>query len=169
MSDITLRPSLGLDAHDLQILATLQRDGRMTKVKLAEIIGLSPTPCGSRVERLEAAGLIRGYHADLELIQLTGLNRYRLTLTILNWTLQKAQRFETALARLPNVVECEAVLGDVDYILTVLASSVEHYQRLLNELLATLPGEVNFTSYPVSKSIKREASMSLLKLQSELA
>jgi Lrp/AsnC family transcriptional regulator of ectoine degradation len=168
MPDLTLRPSLGLDSFDLQILAALQRDGRMTKVKLAEIIGLSPTPCGSRIERLEAAGLIRGYHADLDLTQLTGLTRFRLTLAIRNWTLAKAQRFEAALAKVSNVIECEAVLGDIDYILTVLASNVAHYQEIINTILGALPDEIDFTTYPVSKRIKRDVDLSLTRLENPL-
>src|SRR5262245_8107306 len=61
-----VRPNLALDSFDLQILSVLRSNGRMTKVKLAELIGLSPTPCGARIERLEKAGFILGYHADVD-------------------------------------------------------------------------------------------------------
>ena len=54
-----------LDATDLRILAEVQRDGRITKVALAERVGLSATPCWNRLRRLEAAGIITGYHARL--------------------------------------------------------------------------------------------------------
>ncbi len=169
MSDSTgnLRQHPLLDAFDMRILAALHRDGRMTKVKLAEIIGLSPTPCGSRIERLEKAGLVRGYHADIDLVQLARLTRFRMTVSLRDWTPPKARRFEAAVAGIPNIVECEAVLGDIDYIVTVLAVSIGHYQEIIGILLATLSDEIDFTTYPVSKSVKREVDLALLKLSNQ--
>lgn len=167
MTTLNIPKGLGLDAFDLQILAALQRDGRMTKVRLAELINLSPTPCGSRIERLEKAGLIRGYHADIETMRLARLTRFRVTISIRNWTPPKARRFEAAVAKIGNIVECEAVLGDIDYIITVLASSISHYQELIGTLLATVTDELDYTTYPVSKSVKREADLDLLKLVNE--
>ncbi|MDX1653903.1 MAG: Lrp/AsnC family transcriptional regulator, partial [Candidatus Competibacteraceae bacterium] len=55
-----------LDAYDIRILAALQRDGRMTKTRLAEEIHLSPSPCWERLRKLEKAGIIRGYHARVD-------------------------------------------------------------------------------------------------------
>ena len=169
MSELKVPASLGLDDFDLQILAALRRDGRMTKVRLAELINLSPTPCGSRIERLEKAGFIRGYHADIDTERLARLTRFRITISIRNWTTLKARRFESAIAKIPNIIECEAVLGDIDYIVTVLASSISHYQELIGTLLATVSDEIDYTTYPVSKSIKREVQLELLELQNELS
>lgn len=167
MAQLKVQKSLGLDSFDLEILAALQRDGRMTKVKLAELVNLSPTPCGSRIERLEKAGLIRGYHADIDTAKLARLTRFRVTVSIRNWTPPKARRFEAVIAKIPNIVECEAVLGDIDYIVTVLAASVGHYQELIGALLAAVTDEIDFTTYPVSKSIKREVDLALLGLANE--
>ncbi|MGD9599806.1 MAG: Lrp/AsnC family transcriptional regulator [Steroidobacteraceae bacterium] len=164
-----LRQHPSLDSFDMRILAALQRDGRMTKVKLAEMVGLSPTPCGSRIERLEKAGLIRGYHADIDVVQLANLTRFRLTVSLRDWTPPKARRFEAALMAIPNIVECEAVLGDIDYLVTVLAVSVGHYQEIIGTLLTSLSDEIDFTTYPVSKSVKREADLALLKLSNREA
>jgi Lrp/AsnC family transcriptional regulator of ectoine degradation len=161
------RPSLSLDAFDLQILAALQADGRMTKVRLAELIGLSPTPCGSRIERLEKMGLITGYYGDIDLARLANLNRFRVTVEIKESTPPKIARFEAAILKVPNIVECEAVLGDIDYIMTVVASSISHYQEIIGSLLSGVTDEVDYTTYPVSKPIKRPMDVPLLKLSSQ--
>lgn len=158
---------LNLKASDLNILSALQADGRMPKVKLAELVGLSPTPCGVRIEKLEKAGLIRGYHADINIAQLARLQRFRVTISMRNWNPPKSKLFESAVARMPNIVECEAVLGDIDYVLTVLAGSISHYEEILGGLLGVFPDEIDYTTYPVSKPIKRECDLTLLKLANE--
>jgi Lrp/AsnC family transcriptional regulator of ectoine degradation len=56
-----------LDPLDLKILAALQREGRITKLRLSELVNLSPSACFERVKRLESAGYIRGYHAELDI------------------------------------------------------------------------------------------------------
>ena len=95
-----------LDAFDIKILAALQRNGRMTKLKLAEEINLSPSPCWERLRRLEEAGIIRGYHAEIDIDQLT-----RSTVVFVEVTLQSHQahdfrRFEDTIKEIPEIVEC---------------------------------------------------------------
>jgi Lrp/AsnC family transcriptional regulator of ectoine degradation len=158
------RPELNLDSYDLQILALLQTNGRMAKTRIAELIGLSATPCGARIERLEKAGLIRGYHAAIDLAKLAALTRYRVTVVMKDWTPAKASRFESAVARIPNIVECEAVLGEIDYVMTVVAASVAHYQEIMGTLLASDVDNFNYTTYTVSKPVKTWASVALLDL-----
>lgn len=164
---LNVRRSLELDSYDMQILAALRADGRITKVKLAELIGLSATPCGARIERLEKAGLIRGYFADVDVIKLAQLTRFRVTLSMRNWTSPKMKRLEAAIARIPNIVECEAVLGDIDYMLTVVAGSIGHYQQIIGSLISQFPDEIDYTTYPASKLVKRETDVALLKLANE--
>ncbi len=162
-----LRPNVALDSYDLQILSVLHDNGRMTKVALAEVIGLSPTPCGARIERLEKAGFIRGYHADVDILKLAQLTRFRVTISLRNWSLPKMKRLEAAIAKVPNIIECEAVLGDIDYMLTVVAGSIGHYQEIITSLIGAFPDEINYTTYPASKLIKRETALSVLKLANE--
>ena len=162
-----VRPNLALDSFDLQILSVLRTNGRMTKVKLAEVIGLSPTPCGARIERLEKAGFILGYHADVDIMKLAQLTRFRVTVAMRNWSTPKVKRLEAAIAKIPNIIECEAVLGDIDYILTIVATSISHYQEIIGSLVASFPDEIDYTTYPASKLLKRESELSLLKLSSE--
>jgi Lrp/AsnC family transcriptional regulator of ectoine degradation len=162
-----VRPNLALDSFDLQILSVLHDNGRMTKVRLAEVIGLSPTPCGARIERLEKAGFIRGYHADVDILKLAQLTRFRVTLSLRNWSLPKMRRLEAAIAKVPNIIECEAVLGDIDYMMIVVAGSIAHYQEIITSLVSSFPDEINYTTYPASKLIKRDSELALLKLANE--
>jgi len=160
------RPRLdpALDAVDLKILAALQRDGRTSKTRLAALVNLSPTPCGVRIQRLEKAGFIRGYHADVELHRLASLTRFRVTIGIEGSTNAKARRLEAALAQIPNIIECDKVLGDVDYILTVVARDVSHYQEIIDKLVSVDVEGISYITYPVSKVLKRAVDMSLLKV-----
>src|SRR5918995_2417677 len=67
---MTILPSMSgmkLDPIDLRILAEIQRDGRITKLALAERVGLSPTPCWTRLRRLERSAVVAGYYAKIAL------------------------------------------------------------------------------------------------------
>ena len=66
---------LGLDATDIRILSAVQQYGQLSKTRLAEYVNLSPTPCWARLERLKAAGYIRGYHAALALERIIDFTR----------------------------------------------------------------------------------------------
>lgn len=158
------RHSLGLDAIDLKILSALQSNGRISKTQLAQMVDLSSTPCGLRVDNLHEAGIIRGYHADLDLNLLANLTRFFVTVSMQKWTFTKSKRFEAAVRRVPNIIDCEAVLGVVDYVLTVVAESVAHYQQIMRSLQEMTVDEIDYTTYASSAMIKRNVEIPLLKL-----
>ena len=143
-----------LDAFDIKILAALQRNGRMTKLKLAEEINLSPSPCWERLRRLEEAGIIRGYHAEIDIDQLT-----RSAIVFVEVALQSHQahdfrRFEDAIKEIPEIVECYATGGGVDYFLRIVTIDIDHYQRLIDQLLAADIGIDRYFTYIVTKPVK---------------
>jgi Lrp/AsnC family transcriptional regulator of ectoine degradation len=153
-----------LDELDIKILAALQREGRMTKLKLAETINLSPTPCWERLRRLEQAGIISGYHARLDLDKLA-----RATLVLVEVTLKRHQhadfqRFETAVRDVPEIVECYATGGGLDYVMKVVARDVDAYQRLIDRLLIEDIGIDRYFTYIVTKPVKQSAGLPLDKL-----
>lgn len=166
VASLAVRGSLNLDAFDLRILSVLQTQGRIPKVKLAEMVGMSPTPCAARIDRLEKIGVIRGYHADIDFARLAMLTRFRVIVKIRDWTLPKARGFEAAVDKIPNIIECEAILGDVDYLLTVLASSISHYQEIIDSLLSAGICDIDYTTYPTSKLGKSPAQMAVQRLSS---
>jgi len=122
-----------LDRIDIKILAALQRDGRMTNQKLAEVVALSPRASLERVRRLEAAGIISGYQAVVELRELT-----RPVNVFVEIVLEKQAsrgRFEKRLAALDEVVECWEVSGNVDYVARFVCADMVDYEELTAGLI----------------------------------
>lgn len=140
-----------LDAIDLQILATLARNGRMSKVRLAEVACLSPTPCAMRIERLERAGYIRGYHADIDIERLGNLSQFVVLARIRDCTAEIACLFEAIVAATPNIVLCDAVSGSSDYAMRIFARNVRHYHETMAPFLVM---KIDYTTFPVSKAVK---------------
>jgi len=144
-----------LDDFDIRILVALQRNGRITKLKLAEEIGLSPSPCWERMRRLERAGLICGYRADVDISRIVHTERFFVDITLRNHQASDFERFERAIDDVPEVLDCYAVGGGVDYILQVIAPNIDHYQRLMEALLEAEIGILRYFTYIVTKPIKQ--------------
>jgi Lrp/AsnC family transcriptional regulator of ectoine degradation len=153
-----------LDALDVKILAVLQREGRMTKLKLAETVNLSPTPVWERLRRLEAAGVISGYHAKIELEKLARTTTVLVEVTLKHHRLEDFRRFETAILAVPEVVECFATGGGIDYLLKVIARDVDAYQRLIDRLLVEDVGIDRYFTYIVTKPVKQSTALPLDRL-----
>jgi Lrp/AsnC family transcriptional regulator, leucine-responsive regulatory protein len=122
-----------MDTIDRAILRHLQANGRLTNVELAERIRLSPSPCLRRVRALERAGVIRGYHADINPRRLG----YTLGVVI---RIRPAPRQLTAVARLaqdtPEVTECQRVTGDDCYLITAHVRDVDHLETVIDQFAA---------------------------------
>ncbi|MCI5073830.1 Lrp/AsnC family transcriptional regulator [Oricola sp.] len=135
-----------LDSIDLSILATLQADGRISNVALAEAVGLSPSACSRRLDALEKSGAIRGYHARVSNKALG----YTLTVIVhisLSGQFQKTLReFEDAIKRCPNVLVCYLMSGEYDYILRIAAKDLADYERIHRDWLSSLPHVVKINS-----------------------
>jgi DNA-binding Lrp family transcriptional regulator len=127
------------DAFDCKILALLQEDARLTNNDLAERVNLSPSQCSRRRQRLEEAGLIKGYRAvlDRERMGFPLVNVISVTLSTHNR--DNARRFGDLLARLPEVLEAYALTGEMDYILKVVTPDLKSLSSFVNDVL--LPHE----------------------------
>jgi DNA-binding Lrp family transcriptional regulator len=147
--------NLKLDRIDIKILAALQVDGRMTNLKLAERVGLSPTPCIQRVRRLEASGLIVGYGATIDAHLLGPYIRVFTEITLKNHTHNDFLRFEKHLLDERNVVNCYLVAGGYDYLIEVVARDVVSYQDIIEKLLEQEIGIAKFFSYITVKHVKK--------------
>lgn len=143
-----------LDAIDLRILAAVQRDGRITKLRLADLVGLSPTPCWLRLRKLEQAGLIAGYHARLAPRRVAPVATVLVEVTLANHRQQDFDRFERAISAQEAVTDCWSVGGGVDYILKVVARDIDAYQRLIDRLLADEIGIDRYFTYIVTRTVK---------------
>lgn len=143
-----------LDAIDLRILAALQQEGRITKLALAERVQLSPTACWERLKRLEKAGLIKGYHAAIDLAKIGVSTTILVEVTLKQHRYQDFELFERNVRRIPEIVECHATGGGIDYLLKVVTRDIDTYQRLIDELLTAEIGIDRYFTYVVTRTVK---------------
>ena len=141
-----------VDRLDLRILAQLQKNGRMTNVDLADAVGLSPSPCLIRVKRLEQAGYISGYGAQLRLELLGDTLTVFTEVTLTDHHREDFARFESAIREVDEILECHLVSGGYDYLLRFLTRGVNHYQQIIEGLLERDIGIAKYFSYIVIKS-----------------
>jgi Lrp/AsnC family transcriptional regulator of ectoine degradation len=156
--------TLKLDPIDLRILSEVQREGRITKLALAERVGLSPTPCWMRLRRLEQAGIITGYHARLALRSIAPFATVLVEVTLSAHRQADFDRFERAVRAVPEIVACWAVGGGLDYMLKVVARDIDSYQRLIDGLLDGEIGIDRYFTYIVTRTVKDEPAAPLASL-----
>ncbi|SER81335.1 transcriptional regulator, AsnC family [Vreelandella subterranea] len=146
-----------LDRYDLKILDILSRDGRITKSKLADAINLSVSPCWERVKRLENAGIIQGYSARIDTDVLVPRNPVWVQIELKQHNADSFARFEALVMQTPEVTECVAVGGGVDYLVKFEARTIDSYQRLMDKWLVSDAGIERYFTYIVTKTVKRES------------
>ncbi|MCV0394177.1 MAG: Lrp/AsnC family transcriptional regulator [Rhizobiaceae bacterium] len=156
--------ALKLDAIDLKILDTVQREGRITKLALAEKVGLSPTPCWVRLARLEKANIITGYHARLAIRALGPITTVMMEVTLSSHRQADFDRFERIVREVPEIIACWSVGGGVDYLLKVVAPDIDAYQRLVDGLLEREIGIDRYFTYIVTRTVKEETALPLAEL-----
>jgi Lrp/AsnC family leucine-responsive transcriptional regulator len=145
-----------VDRLDWAILRSLEADGRQTFSALADQVGLSKTPCWSRVQTLEQSGVIQGYRAVLNERTL-GLNLVALCEVQVEFSASAA--FEEMVRAHPAILECYTTAGQADYLLRVATSDVDRLDSLLREELSQLPGVVRFATTICLKRIKDSGSI----------
>ena len=141
-----------LDRIDINILAELQKSGRMTNAQLADRVGLSASPCLARVKRLEDGGYITGYGASINLAKLGSVQVVFASVTLSDHRLPDFVKFEQGVANVEELVECHLVSGGFDYMLKFYVQSVSHYQEVIEKLLERNIGISKYFSYIVIKS-----------------
>ena len=143
-----------LDKIDLNILAALQRDGRITKIRLAEAVNLSPTACWERLSRLEKSGVITGYTARINTDKLARRTTVLVEIMLRSHQQSDFDRFEEAILKEPGIVSCDATGGGVDYILKIVSEDIDAYQRLIDKLLRLDLGIERYFTYVITKNVK---------------
>ena len=142
-----------MDEIDRNILALLQRDGRISVTDLASQVGLSVSACSRRLHDLQRRGVILGYRAVVDPAAL-GLGFEALaSITMGQEDADTISRFEQGLAEVAEVRHAERLFGDPDYLVRVAARDIEHYQLLRDRSLATLPGVQRITSTIVMRRV----------------
>ncbi len=153
-----------LDPIDIRILDAIQRDGRITKLALAEKVGLSPTPCWMRLRKLEKAGIVSGYHARVDMRRVVPMATVLMEVTLGAHRQADFDRFERAVKDTPQIVGCWSVGGGVDYILKVVARDIDAYQRLVDMLLEREIGIDRYFTYIVTRTVKDDSSLPVAAL-----
>ncbi len=149
-----------IDRYDRAILQRLQREGRISNQELAEAVNLSPSPCLRRVRRLEEEGIIEGYVALLNARKL-GLNLMAfIHISMDRHTPERFERFDSAVASYPEVLECHLITGqDADYLLKVVVEDMDAYQQFLLNKITRIEGVSGVHSSFVLKSPHNDTSL----------
>lgn len=148
-----------MDSIDRAILYHLQRDGRIPNNELAELVGLSPSPCLRRVRNLEADGVITGYAALLDRDAVGCDYEPIVWVTLSTVTRSSMLEFEEAVQAIPEITEAARMMGQPDYLLRVVCSDAHSFEALYIDHLANLPHVNTLTSQLAMKIIKRTTAL----------
>ena len=150
-----------LDRIDRRILDVLQRDGRISNLKLAETVSLSPTAVLARVQRLTRDGFILGYEARLN-PEMLGAGLLVFVEVLLDRTLPNVfDEFKAAVAVHPEILECHMVAGGFDYLLKTRTADMAHYRQFSGTVLWQLPGVRQTRTYAVMEEVKNTHALPL--------
>jgi Lrp/AsnC family leucine-responsive transcriptional regulator len=147
-------PGAATDRIDSRILRVLQQDGRISNLKLAEAVHLSPTAVMERVKRLRRDGFILGYQARLNPEKLGRSVAAFVELQIDRAGADVMQRFHQAVHDCPEILECHLIAGGFDYLLKVRMADGEPWQAQVQRVIARLPGVRDSRSYIVMEQLK---------------
>ena len=142
-----------MDALDRKILTVLQTNARASLQEVGQAVGLSASPCWSRIKRMEEAGVIEGYTVRLN-PQALGLAD-TVMVTLDSHSDNTLEKFGEVLASIPEVVEAHLVSGEYDYLLRVVVKDTRDYERLLREKLYKIKGIRHSQSSFVLRTLKR--------------
>ena len=145
-----------LDRIDRRILQNLQADGRMTNVELARRVGITAPPCLRRVRALEEAGLIRGYHAALAPEALGFPLTVFAQVGLASQAESDLQAFEQLVSGWPEVREAHMLAGETDFLLKIVATDWDSYQRFLSAKLTSAPNVAHVKSAMTLRVSKAE-------------
>jgi Lrp/AsnC family transcriptional regulator, leucine-responsive regulatory protein len=158
-TDPDLDPDLDLDRTDRRILALLQADGRLSNLKLAEAVNLSPTAVLERVRRLTRDGYILGYEARLDPAKL-GAGLMVFVEVLLDRTVQDVMdTFRASVQVRPEILECHLVAGGFDYLLKTRVADMAAYREFIGSVIWTLPGVRETRTYVVMEEVKNTAAI----------
>lgn len=141
-----------LDRIDVNILAELQKNGRLTNSELADRVHLSASPCLMRVRKLRSAGLIKNFTAEIDLSIMTNLITVFTEISLVRHMPQDLARFVDALNAIDNVVECHLVSSGYDYLVKFVTFGITEYQEIIEKILDSDLGVKKYFSYVVFKT-----------------
>lgn len=148
-----------MDRIDRAILRELQANGRVSIVELAGRVNLTKTPCAERVRKLEQAGVIRGFHAELDPAALQAEHVTLVQVQLRGTTARDLDEFNDAVRRVPEIQSCFMTAGSFDYLLKVRSRDIRDYRRLHGEVLSRLPHVQQTHTFVVMEMVKDEVTL----------
>jgi Lrp/AsnC family leucine-responsive transcriptional regulator len=150
-----------VDKTDLKILKILQQDGRITNLQLSTDVGLSPAPTLERVKKLERAGVIKSYHAELDAgIMGMGIQAFMMVSLAINKN-NAIEKFESKIADIPEIVDCFHLTGMADYLLRIMVTDIQAYDILIREKLSMIEEITSMQSLIVLSQVKKSNCLPL--------
>ena len=144
-----------MDYIDRKILSELQRNGRASLQEISQAVGLSSTPCWTRMKRMEETGVIERYTVNLNAEALGLGETVMVQVTLDSHSDNTLEKFGEILASIPEVVEAYLVSGEYDYLLRIAVKDTKDYERLLREKLYRIKGIRHSKSNFVLRTLKK--------------
>jgi len=151
----------GIDKIDAKILRVLQRDGRISNLKLAEEVHLSPTAVLERVKRLTRDNYILGYEAKLNPDKLGAGMMVFIEVVLDRTTPDVMNAFKAAVQVRPEILECHLVAGGFDYLIKTRVADMSAYRELIGSVVWALPGVRETHTYAVMEEVKNSTALAL--------
>ncbi len=154
-----------LDFIDLQLLTTLQNEGRIPVVELAKKVNLSATPCTLRMRRLEQEGVIVGYHARINPVALNQALMVFVTVCLKATDEASLKAFNAAVKPVKQILECHMLGGGFDYLLKIRVRDMPEYREILGSIIGALPMIESTHSYFVMEQVKESPLLPIPRLR----
>ncbi|MBX9631114.1 MAG: Lrp/AsnC family transcriptional regulator [Burkholderiales bacterium] len=146
---------MNLDKFDLAILSVLQRDARASLQDVSAAVGLSTTPCWTRIKRMESAGVIQGYTVRIDPAAVGFAESVIVQVTLESHNDETLVEFGRMLEEIPEVIEAYLISGDYDYYIRIAVRDTRDYERLLRQKLYRIPGIRHSRSSFVLRTLKQ--------------
>lgn len=153
--------TLTLDRIDIKILDILQKDGRISNIKLAEAVNLSATAALARVQKLSNEGFVLGYEAKLNPDLLDANFVVFVEILLDKTTPNVLDDFSDAVLQYPEIVACHMISGGFDFLVKIRCKNMEDFRKISGQTLWQLPGVKETRSYPVMEVIKDSSQFKL--------
>lgn len=143
-----------LDLHDRRILRAMQANGRLSVSELSDEVGLSKTPCLTRLRRLEENGYIRRYKGVLDARQVRQDYVTFVQVKLVATTRRHLDTFSDAVQSIPEIQSCHMMSGGYDFLLKIRTRNMRTYRELLGDVVSELPGIAQTSTFPVMETVK---------------
>ena len=143
-----------LDKIDKQLIELLAENGRTTLSDLSKKVGLSVSPCQSRIKKLEEQKYILGYHAQINYQKLEKAHVAFVQVSLSNTRARALEEFNVEVGKLEAVEQCHMIAGGFDYLLKVRTTDIDSYRLLLAEKISSLPHVASTSTFVSMQSVK---------------